>query len=117
MRRSGRRLRQNISPEGWLRLWGLTPRQAEAALLSARGLTTREVAQRMQVSEGTAKAYLARAREKLGCGRTREMMALLLREGIVDAKDLHAPRFHRRNSAPPNSASRRPLGDKRSTDG
>lgn len=78
MRRSGRRLRQSISPEGWLRLRGLTPRQAEAALLSARGLTTREVAQALQVSEGTAKAHLARARERLGCGTTRKMMALLL---------------------------------------
>ena len=71
----------------------------------------------MQVSEGTAKAHLARARERLGCGTTRKMMALLLSEGIVDAKDLLASRFHRRNSAPPNSASRRPLGDNRSTDG
>lgn len=63
------------------RLWleGLTRREAEAAIWAAHGLLVREIACKMQVSEGTVKTLLQRAHNKLGCQHVRELMAILFR--------------------------------------
>ena len=82
----------NLTPETQLRLRGLSRRAAEAALLAARGYRTREIAEQMQVTEGTVKTHLKRAREKLGCDTARELMAVLLHEGVVRPDDFLTPR-------------------------
>ena len=72
----------------WLRLNGLTPREAEATLLAISGLRQREVATRMGISLGTVKTFLARARDKLECRSTHDVTALLLRENVIQSRDL-----------------------------
>ena len=55
----------------------LSPRQFEAAKLSAQGLTTREIAEVMGVSPSTAKQYITEARRKLGLGRKRDLIKVV----------------------------------------
>ena len=62
-----RRLRQ-AAPSG------LTPRQAEVAALVAHGLTNREVAERLHISERSAESHLERIRLRLGF-RSRAQLA------------------------------------------
>lgn len=68
-----------LTPMLWLRLQGLTPREAEAALRAAGGKRLRAVAEDMQIAEGTAKVLLSRARHKLGCDTLRELTVEVLR--------------------------------------
>lgn len=49
-----------------MRPYDLTPREREAAQIAAKGLSNREVAARMSLTEGAVKQYLNRAFEKLG---------------------------------------------------
>lgn len=55
---------------------GLTRREVEALRLSARGLTTRAIAEAMQISEATVKFHLVGARRKTKAGNTREAIAI-----------------------------------------
>jgi DNA-binding CsgD family transcriptional regulator len=86
------RLVRELSPSTRLRLIGLTPREGEIALLVARGFLVREIAVQVQVSEGTIKTLLARARMKLACKNVRELSDILLGAGIVDPHELVGPR-------------------------
>jgi DNA-binding CsgD family transcriptional regulator len=89
---AGDQLVRDLSPRSRLRLIGLTPRESEVALLVARGFLVREIASQIQVSEGTVKTLLARARAKLTCRNVRELSDILLGAGIVDPRDLVGPR-------------------------
>lgn len=60
--------------------YGLTARQAETALLLARGMTNREIADRLGVSEHTARHHAQRVLEKVGTG-TRKALAVRLLAG------------------------------------
>ncbi|MCV2392965.1 alpha/beta fold hydrolase [Actinotalea sp. M2MS4P-6] len=53
---------------------GLTARQAEVASLVAQGLTNREIAERLQISERSAESHLERIRDRLGL-RSRAQLA------------------------------------------
>lgn len=53
---------------------GLTPRQTEVAALVAQGLTNREVAERLHISERSAESHLERIRLRLGF-RSRAQLA------------------------------------------
>ena len=48
---------------------GITPRELEILALIARGLSNREIATQLFVSESTVKTHCARAFDKLGVGR------------------------------------------------
>jgi two-component system, NarL family, response regulator LiaR len=48
---------------------GMTPRELEILELIAEGLSTREIAQRVSVSENTVKTHSSRVFEKLGARR------------------------------------------------
>ena len=50
---AGEQLVRDLSPSSRLRLIGLTPRESEIALLVGRGFLVREIAEQIQVSEGT----------------------------------------------------------------
>ncbi|HZO30701.1 MAG TPA: helix-turn-helix transcriptional regulator [Chloroflexota bacterium] len=89
---AGEQLVRDLSPSSRLRLIGLTPRESEIALLVGRGFLVREIAEQIQVSEGTVKTLLARARAKLTCRNVRELSDILLGAGIVDPRDLVGPR-------------------------
>jgi DNA-binding CsgD family transcriptional regulator len=53
---------------------GLTPRQTEVAALVAEGLTNREIAERLHLTERSAESHLERIRLRLGF-RTRAQVA------------------------------------------
>jgi DNA-binding CsgD family transcriptional regulator len=53
---------------------GLTPRQTEVAALVADGLTNREVADRLGITERSAESHLERIRLRLGF-RSRSQVA------------------------------------------
>ena len=78
---------RQLPVESRFRLAGLSPREGQACLLASRGLTVREIAGEMQVSVGTVKTLLARARQKLGCRNVRELSAALFRKAILHAGD------------------------------
>ncbi len=56
----------------------LSPREREALMLLARGLTTKEVAQAMGISPGTARKLLERAYRKLGARSGIEAVARIM---------------------------------------
>ncbi|MEV6110907.1 helix-turn-helix transcriptional regulator, partial [Streptomyces sp. NPDC051940] len=58
----------------------LTGRERETALLAARGLSNREIAERLVVSVRTVEGHLYRAGAKLGAGNRSELAALLREE-------------------------------------
>ena len=60
---------------------GLTARETDVALLLARGLTKRYVAQRLSISEETAKSHIGNIYRKLGVHSQQELIARLDEEG------------------------------------
>lgn len=74
-----------IQVEGWLgRLGqGLAPRQLEATLWAAEGLTAKETARRMGSTPGTIVRRLADARFKLGTRSTRALCLEAMKRGII----------------------------------
>src|SRR5439155_20888479 len=67
---------------------GLTRREREAALLMARGLSNRQVAESLVISEGTAQIHAERILAKLGL-RSRLQLAdwACANDVVVDAPD------------------------------
>jgi DNA-binding NarL/FixJ family response regulator len=55
--------------------WQLTPREGEVAELVAEGLTNRQIATRLRVTEYTVKKHLTRALAKTAC-RSRTQLAV-----------------------------------------
>ena len=62
-------------------LWdiGLTPREADLALLLARGADLATASRRLGISEGTARNHLKRAFAKTGCRGQTRLVALVAR--------------------------------------
>ncbi len=56
---------------------GLTPREVELTELVANGLRNREIAERLGISEGTAKLHLYNVYKKLGVGNRVELVLKL----------------------------------------
>ena len=60
---------------------GLTPREAEVAALVGRGLSNKQIAERLRINEGTVKAHLSEAFHKTNLrGRTRLALWAMERE-------------------------------------
>lgn len=62
---------------------GLTPRELEVLQLIAEGLSTREMADRLFVSENTVKTHTSRVLEKLGASRRTQAVQLAKAQGII----------------------------------
>jgi DNA-binding CsgD family transcriptional regulator len=62
---------------------GLTPRELEVLQLIAVGLSTREMAERLFVSENTAKTHINRVLEKLGASRRTQAVQLAREQGLL----------------------------------
>jgi len=58
---------------------GLTPRQLEVATLVAEGLTNRQIAERLHITERSAESHLERIRVRLGF-RSRAQVAAWVAE-------------------------------------
>ena len=88
--RDDRRIR-DLPPEERLRIAGLTPREIEVSLMTARGMLAPDVAVNLSVAESTLKSLLARVREKLGYRTTRDMVTDFIRRGLVRPEELRDP--------------------------
>lgn len=62
---------------------GITPRELEVLQLIADGLSTREMAERLFVSENTVKTHTARLLDKLGASRRTQAVQLAKSQGII----------------------------------
>ena len=62
----------------------LTPREREVFHLIAEGLTTKEIARRLEISAKTAENHRTRVLDKLGMRNTAELVRYALRKGLMD---------------------------------
>jgi DNA-binding CsgD family transcriptional regulator len=62
---------------------GLSPREREVLALLARGLSNKELARELSVSENTVKTHLANLYAKLGVGRRTQALAVAQRLGLA----------------------------------
>ncbi len=62
----------------------LTEREMETVTLLAQGLSNREIAEQMHVSEGSVKAYLGRVCEKFGVRDRVQALIKAYQSGLVD---------------------------------
>jgi two-component system, NarL family, response regulator LiaR len=62
---------------------GITPRELEVLQLIAEGLSTREMAERLFVSENTVKTHTARVLDKLGASRRTQAVQAAKSRGIL----------------------------------
>ena len=65
-----------VRDEGKLELLGITPRELEILELMAAGLSNREIAERVHVSENTVKTHSSRVFDKLGARRRTQAVQL-----------------------------------------
>jgi DNA-binding NarL/FixJ family response regulator len=61
----------------------LTPRESEVLQLVAQGLTNKEIAARLVVTERTVKFHVSSMMGKLGAGNRTELVALANQRGLV----------------------------------
>ncbi len=62
----------------------LTPREREVFHLIVEGLTTKEIARRLEVSPKTAENHRLRVIDKIGVRNTAELVRYALRKGLLD---------------------------------
>ena len=63
---------------------GLTPRERITAALLARGLSNREIAAELVITEGTAKLHVKHILHKLGFTCRAQITAWSLQHGLLD---------------------------------
>jgi LuxR family quorum-sensing system transcriptional regulator CciR len=66
----------------------LTNRQLECTILVGRGLTERQIAARLSISEETVKRHLKEARITHGVGKSIQLVARTLHEGQITLSDI-----------------------------
>lgn len=66
----------------------LTARELDVLRLIARGLTNREIAERLFLSVRTVESHRARIQRKLGRSRRSDLVDYALERGLVEASDL-----------------------------
>ena len=62
---------------------GITPRELEVLRLIAEGLSTKEMAERLFVSENTVKTHISRVLDKLGASRRTQAVQLAKSQGVI----------------------------------
>jgi NarL family two-component system response regulator LiaR len=62
---------------------GLTPRELEVLQLIADGLSNKEMAERLFVSENTVKTHASRVFDKLGAGRRTQAVQMAKSQGLI----------------------------------
>ena len=66
----------------------LSVREREVLLLAAQGLSSKEVARRLFISERTVQTHLASIYDKLGSRNKTEALLLALKYGVVTLEEL-----------------------------
>jgi two-component system response regulator NreC len=69
----------------------LTERELEVLRLIARGLTNREIAERLFLSVRTVEGHRARIQRKLGRSRRSDLVDYVLERGLVEPAEVPAP--------------------------
>jgi DNA-binding NarL/FixJ family response regulator len=64
----------------------LTPREIQALALLVEGLSNKQIARRLGVSENGAKRHVASVLAKMNCSNRTVAAALVVREGLLDAE-------------------------------
>jgi DNA-binding CsgD family transcriptional regulator len=72
-----------LSPEALALFYRLTSREADVAILIARGLSPAGVAEQLGVSRNSVKFHLRNIFEKTGVGRQAELVELLLSAALL----------------------------------
>ncbi|MBI3967392.1 MAG: response regulator transcription factor [Chloroflexi bacterium] len=67
---------------------GLTAREGEVASLAARGLSNREIAERLVIAEGTARTHVERILRKLGLRSRAQLAAWAGERGLLGTRPL-----------------------------
>ena len=70
-----------VSDEEWWK--GLRPREREIARLVARGLSNKEIARELGLTEGGVKGHLHSVFQKLGIRRRSDLIILAVSQGAV----------------------------------
>jgi DNA-binding NarL/FixJ family response regulator len=84
---AGRVMEQVAHPPASGDLASLTPREREVLELLGRGLSNRELAETLVVSEKTVKTHVSNILMKLGVHDRTQAALLAVREGLVDADE------------------------------
>jgi DNA-binding NarL/FixJ family response regulator len=87
---AGRVMEEVARPSPGSDLSSLTPREREVLRLLARGLSNRELAETLVVSEKTVKTHVSSILMKLGVHDRTQAALLAVREGLVDASEAGA---------------------------
>jgi DNA-binding NarL/FixJ family response regulator len=87
---AGRVMEEVARPSPGSDLPSLTPREREVLRLLARGLSNRELAETLVVSEKTVKTHVSSILMKLGVHDRTQAALLAVREGLVDASEAGA---------------------------
>ena len=87
---AGRVMQEVARPSPSADVSSLTPREREVLQLLARGLSNRELADRLVLSEKTVKTHVSSILMKLGVHDRTQAALLAVREGLVDASEAGA---------------------------
>jgi DNA-binding CsgD family transcriptional regulator len=68
--------------------WGLTPAERDVALFAIKGMSTQEIAQMRQTSEGTVKAQTAAIYRKAGVTGRPQLLSLFIEDLMAGPLDL-----------------------------
>ena len=66
----------------------ISPREREVLVQAAQGLSSKEIASRLYISERTVQTHLASIYDKVGAKNKTEAMLLALRYGLVTMEEL-----------------------------
>jgi DNA-binding NarL/FixJ family response regulator len=70
----------------------LTPRELEVLTLVAAGLSNQEIAERLYVTQATAKTHANRAMMKLGARDRAQLVVFAYHSGLVSPREVIPPR-------------------------
>jgi DNA-binding CsgD family transcriptional regulator len=72
--------------EGYFDNWGLTPAEAEVAMLAMKGFDGAEIAEMRGAAKGTVRAQLTRVYAKAGVSNRAQLVSLLV-EDLLERPD------------------------------
>ena len=72
-----------VADQARIEALGITPRELEVLQLIAEGLSNKEMAERLFVSENTVKTHTSRVFDKLGASRRTQAVQIAKSQGLI----------------------------------